>query len=167
MRQRVVIAMAIALKPSLLIADEPTTALDVTVQAQVMDLLATLKQETGMALLLISHDLGVVADIADRVVVMYAGKVVEEGPIRTVYDTASHPYTRALLTSIPRMDVVTSALPAIPGSPPSPYDRPPGCAFAARCPLARPRCVEDVPELRLLGSDHRSACHFAEEARES
>lgn len=163
MRQRVVIAMAVALEPRVLIADEPTTALDVTVQAQIMDLLATLQRDYGMAMLLISHDLGVVADVADRVAVMYAGRIVEYGPLRQVYDSPSHPYTRGLLESIPRMDLEARHLSAIPGSPPPPSDKPPGCAFAARCSMAVDLCREQEPVLREVGAAHSSACHFAKE----
>ena len=165
MRQRVVIAMAVALNPRVLIADEPTTALDVTVQAQIMDLLAALQQDYGMAMLLVSHDLGVVADVADRVAVMYAGRIVEYGPLREVYDTPGHPYTRGLLDSIPRMEVKADDLPAIPGTPPSPNAKPPGCAFAPRCPMATDLCREVEPALRVVGEGHTSACHFTENVR--
>lgn len=165
MRQRVVIAMAVALNPRVLIADEPTTALDVTVQAQIMDLLAALQQDYGMAMLLVSHDLGVVADVADRVAVMYAGRIVEYGPLREVYDTPGHPYTRGLLDSIPRMEVKVDDLPAIPGTPPSPNAKPPGCAFAPRCPMATDLCREVEPALRVVGEGHASACHFTENVR--
>lgn len=165
MRQRVVIAMAVALNPRVLIADEPTTALDVTVQAQIMDLLASLQEDYGMAMLLVSHDLGVVADVADKVAVMYAGRIVEHGPLREVYDNPSHPYTRGLLESIPRMDLTASELPAIPGTPPSPNAKPPGCAFAPRCPIATDLCREIEPQLEVVADGHTSACHLIEKVR--
>ncbi|WP_308797660.1 ABC transporter ATP-binding protein [Agromyces silvae] len=163
MRQRAVIAMAIALRPRLLIADEPTTALDVTVQAQIMELLERLRQENGMAMILISHDLGVVARYADRVSIMYAGRVVETGPLREVYDGPKHPYTRALMQSIPSEAVPGAPLRTIPGLPPSPNALPSGCAFHPRCPMARERCTVERPALRVLEGGQSSACHFAEE----
>ncbi|MDQ0788968.1 oligopeptide transport system ATP-binding protein [Streptomyces sp. B3I7] len=160
MRQRVMIAMALALEPALIIADEPTTALDVTVQAQVMDLLAELRREYAMGLVLITHDLGVVADVADRIAVMYAGRIVEEAPVHDLYKAPAHPYTRGLLDSIPRLDRKGSALDAIRGLPPSLTDIPPGCAFHPRCPRARDECLTDVPPLYAAGEDRGSACHF-------
>ncbi|TDD94228.1 ABC transporter ATP-binding protein [Jiangella asiatica] len=168
MRQRAMIAMAIANGPSLLIADEPTTALDVTIQAQVLDLLRVAQQETQAATLLITHDLGVVAELADRVVVMYAGRVVEQGDVTTIFTAPRHPYTVGLLESLPRLDRDVDELYPIPGSPPSLLDPPPGCPFHPRCPLARDRCRTERPELRVVGDGigdptHRSACHFAEE----
>ncbi|GLY22197.1 ABC transporter ATP-binding protein [Micromonospora sp. NBRC 101691] len=163
MRQRVVIAMALALGPRLLIADEPTTALDVTVQAQIMDLLRDLRRANGMAMILITHDLGVVADVADRVAVMYAGSVVETGPLRTVYDTPAHPYTRGLMNSIPTPEHAGARLTPIEGMPPAPHRMPTGCAFHPRCPLARPRCRTDRPALREITPGQLSACHYAEE----
>jgi oligopeptide transport system ATP-binding protein len=166
MRQRIMIAMALALDPVLLIADEPTTALDVTVQAQIMDLLGDLRDERGMALILISHDLGVVADAADRVTVMYAGHTVESGDLREVYDQPAHPYTRGLMSSLPRLDHPDDRLTPIKGSPPDLLALPPGCSFHPRCYLAADRCRGDVPALRTpmgLPVDHLSACHFAEE----
>jgi len=162
-RQRVMIAMAIANQPDLLIADEPTTALDVTTQAQVLDLLRDLQREMGLALLLITHDLGVVAGIADRVVVMYAGRVVEEGTVDAIFRRAAHPYTRALLASVPRTGDARGALRAIVGSPPDPGERPPGCAFAPRCTLAEDRCRTKVPDLRPVAEHHRAACVFGDQ----
>ena len=154
-RQRVVIAMALACGPDLLIADEPTTALDVTVQAQVLDLLAELARETGMALLLITHDLGVVSETVGKVLVMYAGRVVEQGPTAEMFARMSHPYTRALLAASPRE---TGGRPvAIPGQVPDPLHRPSGCAFAPRCARAQADCVASVPPLRGAGA-HRAAC---------
>ncbi|EGG45027.1 oligopeptide ABC transporter [Streptomyces griseoaurantiacus M045] len=160
MRQRVMIAMALALEPALIIADEPTTALDVTVQAQVMDLLAELRREYAMGLVLITHDLGVVADVADRIAVMYAGRIVEEAPVHDLYKAPAHPYTRGLLDSIPRLDRKGTELDAIRGLPPSLTDIPPGCAFHPRCPRARDECLTDVPPLYAAGEDRGSACHF-------
>ena len=163
MRQRVMIAMALALDPDILIADEPTTALDVTVQAQVMELLAELQAETGMGLILITHDLGVVADVADRVAVMYAGRIVETGPVRAIYHNAAHPYTEGLMASIPRLDQKGERLNPIKGSPPSLMRIPTGCPFHPRCPYARAICTEDLPLLHEVEPDRRSACHFFEE----
>ncbi len=155
MRQRVVIALAIACSPDLLIADEPTTALDVTVQHQVLTLLARLRREQGMAMILITHDLGVVAGRTDEIAVMYAGRVVEHAPTHTLFSEMRHPYTRALIESIPKLsDPSHTRLQAIPGRPPTVIDPPPGCAFAPRCPHSRPRCLTETPE---LSSDHRSA----------
>jgi oligopeptide/dipeptide ABC transporter ATP-binding protein len=162
-RQRVMIAMAIANRPEVLIADEPTTALDVTTQAQVLDLLRDLQQEMGLALLLITHDLGVVAGIADRVLVMYAGRVVEEGPVTEIFSRAAHPYTRALLASVPRRGDERGALRAIDGAPPDPGAVLPGCAFAPRCSLAADRCRAHLPELLPLDEHHRAACLFADQ----
>ncbi|HKJ54655.1 MAG TPA: ABC transporter ATP-binding protein [Nitriliruptoraceae bacterium] len=167
MRQRVMIAMALALDPAILIADEPTTALDVTVQAQVMDLLAELQDETGMGLILITHDLGVVAEVADRVAVMYAGRIVETGDIDDIYHMPAHPYTIGLMESLPQLDVKGSRLVPIPGSPPDLTRRPSGCAFHPRCRYAQQVCVDEDPALTppVPGMDRRlSACHFSEEA---
>jgi oligopeptide/dipeptide ABC transporter ATP-binding protein len=159
MRQRVMIAMALALGPDLLIADEPTSALDVTVQAQILELLATLQEQTGMALILVSHDLGVIAGETDDVAVMYAGRIVEHGPGDVVIGSPLHPYTRGLLGSIPHVDGPrTARLTPIPGSPPSAVRLPSGCAFHPRCPLARASCQRDVPSLSTVGRDHRIAC---------
>jgi oligopeptide/dipeptide ABC transporter ATP-binding protein len=160
-RQRVLIAMALACEPTVLIADEPTTALDVTVQAQILALVADLQHRLGIALVWISHDLGLVAGIADRVAVMYAGRIVEDGPRETVYRTPRHPYTRALLDARPVLGRPRDTLAAIPGRPPDPADRPPGCAFRPRCPVAAdPRCAVAVPELREVGPGHRAAVFY-------
>ncbi|WP_129306857.1 ABC transporter ATP-binding protein [Streptomyces sp. L2] len=160
MRQRIMIAMALALEPALIIADEPTTALDVTVQAQVMDLLAELQREYHMGLILITHDLGVVADVADRIAVMYAGKIVESAPVLDIYKSPAHPYTRGLLDSIPRLDQKGQELYAIKGLPPNLMHIPPGCAFHPRCPMAQDVCRTDVPPLYEVSGDRGSACHF-------
>jgi oligopeptide transport system ATP-binding protein len=165
MRQRVMIAMALALSPRLLIADEPTTALDVTVQAQIMDLLARLQSEEGMSLVLITHDLGVVADVADRVVLMYAGRVVETGPIREVYEHSGHPYTAGLMGSVPVLDGPRDRLTPIQGSPPDLLALPTGCSFHPRCQYADPLCTTDQPDLRTLPGRpvaHEAACHHPE-----
>ncbi|QXT39856.1 ABC transporter ATP-binding protein [Gymnodinialimonas ceratoperidinii] len=162
MRQRVGIAMAIACKPRLLIADEPTTALDVTVQAQILELLAEIQAEMGMAIMLVTHDLGVVARIADRVQVMYAGRVVETGPADGVFAETSMPYTRALLRSVPRVDVSDEGpLRPIQGSPPDVMRLPQGCSFAPRCDLAVAQCRVEEPPLINCGANHRAACIFA------
>ncbi|MGW7330433.1 ABC transporter ATP-binding protein [Streptomyces sp. NPDC054840] len=166
MRQRIMIAMALALEPSLIIADEPTTALDVTVQAQVMDLLAELRRELNMGLILITHDLGVVADVADKIAVMYAGRIVEAAPVHEIYKAPAHPYTRGLLDSIPRLDQKGQELYAIKGLPPNLVAIPPGCAFNPRCPMAQAVCRTDVPPLyRVTESpvERTSACHFWKE----
>lgn len=161
MRQRAMIAMAMACQPKLLIADEPTTALDVTIQAQVLDLMRALQKETGTAIILVTHDLGVVAEMADDVVVMYAGQIVESGPADAVFDEPLHPYTRALMDSIPVIDEERDRLRAIPGMVPSAAHFPGGCRFADRCALARPQCRERMPELRELRSAHFVRCHLA------
>ncbi|HYN92994.1 MAG TPA: ABC transporter ATP-binding protein [Pilimelia sp.] len=163
MRQRVMIAMSLALDPEVLIADEPTTALDVTVQAQIMDLLADLQTQRQMGLILITHDLGVVADVADRIAVMYAGRIVEEAAVHELYARPAHPYTLGLLESIPRIDEKGQQLRTIKGLPPSLLRIPSGCPFHPRCPMAQPVCVEKVPPLRELAPTRASACHFAEE----
>ncbi|MEV7342633.1 ABC transporter ATP-binding protein [Streptomyces sp. NPDC093544] len=163
MRQRIMIAMALALEPALIIADEPTTALDVTVQAQVMDLLAELQRELHMGLILITHDLGVVADVADRIAVMYAGRIVESSPVHDIYKAPAHPYTKGLLRSIPRLDQKGQELYAIKGLPPNLMHIPPGCAFNPRCPMAQDICRTDVPPLAEVDSPdgaRRSACFF-------
>ncbi|SDK93438.1 ABC transporter ATP-binding protein [Streptomyces indicus] len=147
MRQRIMIAMALALEPALIIADEPTTALDVTVQAQVMDLLAELQRELNMGLILITHDLGVVADVADKIAVMYAGRIVERAPVHDIYKAPAHPYTKGLLESIPRLDQKGQELYAIKGLPPNLMAIPPGCAFNPRCPRAQDICRTEVPPL--------------------
>ncbi|MEU4355455.1 ABC transporter ATP-binding protein [Streptomyces virginiae] len=166
MRQRIMIAMALALEPSLIIADEPTTALDVTVQAQVMDLLAELQRELNMGLILITHDLGVVADVADKIAVMYAGRIVEAAPVHEIYKAPAHPYTRGLLDSIPRLDQKGQELYAIKGLPPNLLRIPPGCAFNPRCPMAQEVCRSDVPPLYPVTESpvpRASACHFWKE----
>ncbi|MFC0526362.1 ABC transporter ATP-binding protein [Phytohabitans kaempferiae] len=163
MRQRVMIAMSLALDPEVLIADEPTTALDVTVQAQIMDLLADLQRERQMGLILITHDLGVVADVADRIAVMYAGRIVEEANVHELYAKPAHPYTIGLLESIPRIDEKGQQLRTIRGLPPSLINIPSGCPFHPRCPMAQAVCPEKLPPLLRLGSTRASACHFAEE----
>jgi oligopeptide/dipeptide ABC transporter ATP-binding protein len=166
MRQRVMIAMAVACGPRLLIADEPTTALDVTIQAQILDLLRSLNRERRMAILLVTHDLGVVAQTCERVMVMYAGRIVEQAPVRPLFRAPLHPYTRGLLASIPDIADRRERLSPIPGSPPYLGARIDGCAFAARCPLAIDRCRSERPLLRSLpavDADHLTACHRAEE----
>ena len=163
MRQRVMIAMALALDPAVIIADEPTTALDVTVQAQIVDLLLELQRENGMGIVLITHDLGVVAETADRVAVMYAGRIVETGAIDDVFGRPAHPYTVGLMNSIPRLDQIGSRLSPIVGSPPSLADIPPGCAFHPRCPRAQDVCRADDPALLEVVPGRRSACHFAKD----
>ena len=163
MRQRAMIAMSLALDPDVLIADEPTTALDVTVQAQIMDLLADIQQERHMGLILITHDLGVVAEVADRIAVMYAGRIVEQADVHQLYANPCHPYTRALLESIPRLDSKGTELRAIKGLPPTLTRIPPGCPFHPRCPRAEDRCREIDPPPVVLPGGHTSACLFAEE----
>jgi oligopeptide/dipeptide ABC transporter ATP-binding protein len=157
LRQRVMIAMALACGPKLLIADEPTTALDVTVQLQILELIARLRRETGLAVLLISHDLGLVAEYAGRVAVMYAGRIVETGPARRLFARPRHPYTTGLLAARPRLHGPREALAAIPGTVPSPRLRPPGCPFAPRCARRLGRCNVDMPPLAGVGG-HRVAC---------
>ena len=147
MQQRVMIAMALASEPQLLIADEPTTALDVTIQAQILDLLRDLKQRLGMAMLLITHNLGIVGDLADRVAVMYAGQIVELAPARELLRRPLHPYTKALMNSVPKLSGGAQRLTAIPGNVPRIGNFPPGCRFAPRCPLAKPQCSQAIPEL--------------------
>tara|TARA_R100001039_G_C1854470_1_gene116391 strand:+ start:760 stop:1803 length:1044 start_codon:yes stop_codon:yes gene_type:complete len=163
MRQRVVIAIALACNPSLLIADEPTTALDVTVQKQILDLLARLQREHDMAMILITHDLGVVASRADHIAVMYAGRVVEYAPAKTLFTAMKHPYTEALFNSIPRInDPSHTRLQAIPGRPPQLVEPAPGCAFAPRCQYAQPRCWQQTPPVVAVDGedDHRHACFY-------
>lgn len=159
MRQRVMIAMALACEPKLLIADEPTTALDVTIQAQILELMKDLKEKTGTSIILITHDLGVVAGVASRVVVMYAGKVVEFGPVKEVFYNARHPYTWGLLKSVPRLDdMKKQRLASIEGQPPDLFKPPVGCAFAARCDYAMKICQEMQPDFTNVGTDHGAAC---------
>jgi len=162
MRQRAMIAMALACDPDILIADEPTTALDVTIQAQIIDLMISLQDRTGSAIVMITHDLGVVADVADKVLVMYAGRPAEHGETDDVFYNPMHPYTWGLLDSLPRHDVdKKEELCPIKGQPPSLVNVPSGCAFHPRCPHAKPVCKEKVPELRTIHGEHKAACHFA------
>lgn len=158
MRQRVMIAMGLACEPRLLIADEPTTALDVTIQAQILELMRSLQQEFGTAIVLITHDLGVVAEVADEVVVMYAGRIVERGPVHTLFNEPQHPYTVGLLGSIPRLDVEHQRLASIEGQVPTPMQMPPGCSFADRCPFVLAQCRLSRPQLRDVGPGHQAAC---------
>ena len=158
MRQRVMIAIAIACRPKLLIADEPTTALDVTIQAQILDLLRDLQAELGMSVILISHDLGVIAEFARRVLVMYAGRVVESAPSRALFHRPMHPYTSGLLSAIPPLDRDVDRLPTIPGSIPDPNRRIPGCRFSPRCAEAEAVCRTTVPDLVAVGDDHYARC---------
>jgi oligopeptide transport system ATP-binding protein len=163
MRQRILVAMSIALEPELLIADEPTTALDVTVQAQILELLDRLRRELDMAVLLITHDLGVVSEVADRVAVMYAGRIVETGLADDLLVRPAHPYTEALLRAMPQAGDADEDLPAIPGGPPDPMRLPPGCSFAPRCRWAVDRCRVERPELLDQAGARASACHRATE----
>jgi len=164
MRQRLMIAMALACSPSLILADEPTTALDVTIQAQILELMKDLSRRLGIAMVLITHNLGVVARYADRVNVMYAGKLVEQGPARDLYARPHHPYTMGLLRSVPRLDEPRKAkLHPIDGQPPDLTRLPPGCAFAPRCRYAITRCQDEVPPLMRVGAEHLSACWVAEQ----
>jgi oligopeptide/dipeptide ABC transporter ATP-binding protein len=184
MRQRVMIAMALSCKPALLIADEPTTALDVTIQAQILELLRKLQRETGMAIMLITHDLGVVAENADVVAVMYASRVVEFAGVEELFDRPQHPYTRGLFNAVPRLGEAAARLEAIPGAVPNPAQFPPGCKFHPRCAMTRQKtgesgdvlqvrvdqhqekvmrvCAGEEPTLRQIGPEHWAACHFAE-----
>ncbi|MFO7171463.1 MAG: ABC transporter ATP-binding protein [Bacillota bacterium] len=163
MRQRVMIAMALSCNPKLLIADEPTTALDVTIQAQILDLMRKLKKELGMAIMLITHDLGVVAEMCERVVVMYAGKVVEEADVVSLFKQPLHPYTEGLLQSIPRLDEDRERLHVIEGVVPNPLNMPQGCRFHPRCPYAIDKCREVEPPLEPVGDGRFVACHVAAE----
>ena len=158
MRQRVMIAMAIACNPKLLIADEPTTALDVTIQAQILELLRGLQEELGMGIVMITHDLGVVSSFSDRVVVMYAGRIVEAATAASIFERPAHPYTRGLLASLPSTEEDRPRLSAIPGTVPPPFAFPSGCRFRPRCAHAAPRCAEVVPPLEPVGTGHRAAC---------
>ena len=158
MRQRVMIAMALSLTPALLLADEPTTALDVTIQAQILDLLRSLQEEFRMAVVLITHDLGVVAEFVDRVAVMYAGRIAETAPVASLYQNPRHPYTQGLLASIPSLDDELDRLTAIPGTVPNPYELPDGCRFAPRCSHAMPACKAAAPRLRTDADGHGAAC---------
>ncbi len=168
MRQRVMLAMAVACDPALLLADEPTTALDVTVQAQILALLSDLKQRKGMSVLLITHDLGVVAELADRVAVMYAGKIVEVAPVLELFERPAHPYSIGLLRSRPSLERASDRLRAIPGVVPNPLELPSGCRFRTRCPIARDSCALEEPPLAPVegSADHLAACPFGAEARD-
>jgi peptide/nickel transport system ATP-binding protein len=159
-RQRVMIALALACRPSLVIADEPTTALDVVMQAQILELLERLREQLGLALILISHDLGVLAETCDRIAVMYAGRIVETGPVRAVFDAPQHPYTKRLLDSLPVIGGPRELAPPIPGGPPDPGELPQGCRFMPRCPYAAEVCLQDPP-LREVRPAQAAACHFA------
>jgi oligopeptide/dipeptide ABC transporter ATP-binding protein len=161
LRQRVMIAMALSSRPALLIADEPTTALDVTIQAQILALLRDLQQSSGMSILLITHDLGVVAEMCDRVAVMYAGRIVEQAPIDELFDQPQHPYTVGLMNAIPRPDLPGVAPRPIEGAPPDMAHPPSGCPFHPRCPYREPVCLVEMPAMRSVGAAHRAACHFA------
>ncbi|MCD1159183.1 ABC transporter ATP-binding protein [Peribacillus frigoritolerans] len=158
MRQRIMIAMAMSCDPTLLIADEPTTALDVTIQAQILELMRKLKEEKGTAIMLITHDLGVVAEMCDRVVVMYAGKVVEEADILEIFENPKHPYTKGLLNSVPKMGQKTNRLESIPGNVPIPTNMPKGCKFAPRCSQAMDICQEQDPDLLQIAEGHQCRC---------
>jgi oligopeptide/dipeptide ABC transporter ATP-binding protein len=163
MRQRAMIAMALSTNPKLLIADEPTTALDVTIQAQVIDLMKDLVSDFNMGIVFITHDLGVIAQTADRVAVMYLGKLVEQGPVRQVIRTPVHPYTKGLLNAIPKTEDLDAELTPVPGDIPSPLERPDGCVFHTRCSVARPDCSDAIPPMTSFGRDHRAACFVAAE----
>jgi oligopeptide/dipeptide ABC transporter ATP-binding protein len=163
MRQRVVIAMALVMNPALVIADEPTTALDVTIQAQILELLQQLQSRFGTSILLITHDLGVVAETVSRVIVMYGGEIVEEAQVKTLFADPHHPYTEGLLAAMPRLGVARERLRTIPGTVPPPTRWPTGCRFHDRCPYAWERCTTEHPPLYQIGSAHVSRCHLAEE----
>ncbi len=163
MRQRVMIAMALILEPALLIADEPTTALDVTIQAQILELLRELRERTNMAVLLITHDLGVIAEMASRVLVMYAGEIVEEAPVNMIFSSPAHPYTEGLLAAVPTLDITRDRLQTIPGTVPPATEWPAGCRFRDRCPHAWDRCETDAPALLQLSPAHRARCHLIQE----
>ena len=161
-RQRVMIAMALVCKPKILIADEPTTALDVTIQAQILDLMENLKQKTGTSILFITHDLGVVAEVSDDAVVMYSGRVVEKGDVRSIFASPSHPYTKGLLASIPKLGECAEELESIPGNVPNPKYMPQGCKFAPRCSCAFDKCREEEPGFYDVGEGHMSRCWLCE-----
>lgn len=165
MRQRAMIAMALSTKPKLLIADEPTTALDVTIQAQVIDLMKDLVAEFGMGIIFITHDLGVIAQTADKVAVMYLGNLVEQGSVRNVIRDPAHPYTQGLLNALPKLDDLGAPLTPVPGDIPSPLERPSGCVFHTRCPKREPRCEVEVPEKFHIGDERITACYVEAEAR--
>ena len=165
MRQRVMIAIAMCCQPEILIADEPTTALDVTVQAQILNLMKALREETGTAIMLITHDLGVIADVCDRVAVMYCGCVVEEGTVEDVLRNPRHPYTKGLIDSVPRVDRMEKYLYNIPGTVPQLHQLPQGCRFADRCPRCTKACREKMPEVTMVDSDHSVRCFMCEDER--
>jgi len=158
MKQRVVIAIALACNPKLLLADEPTTALDVTIQAQVLDLMCNLKEKLDTSMIFITHDLGIVAEICDRVAVMYAGRIIEQGTLEEVFNHTKHPYTEGLFNSLPNIEDRTAELQPIPGLMPDPTKLPKGCAFAPRCPYARPECIETVQTERSFSDTHKVLC---------
>ncbi|MQF70246.1 ABC transporter ATP-binding protein, partial [SAR202 cluster bacterium AD-804-J14_MRT_500m] len=158
MKQRVVGAIAMACDPAVIIADEPTTALDVTIQMQYLKLLKDIQAETGMAIIFITHDFGIVARMCDRVAVMYAGRIVEDGPVRDIFNSPSHPYTEALIGSVPKLEEKVDRLYQIEGQPPQLYDLPVGCRFANRCPHVQPRCEEAYPPVFEIDDNHRAAC---------
>ncbi|MFB5761556.1 ABC transporter ATP-binding protein [Paenibacillus medicaginis] len=163
MRQRVMIAMAMVCNPKLLIADEPTTALDVTIQAQILDLMRELQQKEGTSILMITHDLGVVAEMCDRVVIMYAGQVVEETDVKTLFKNPQHPYTKSLLASLPQLNSEQDRLASIPGQVPNPLDMPEGCRFAPRCQFAQDICRANAPELEEVEAGHKCRCLLQQE----
>ncbi|WP_149093845.1 ABC transporter ATP-binding protein [Paenibacillus terrae] len=163
MRQRVMIAMAMVCNPKLLIADEPTTALDVTIQAQILDLMRDLQKSEGTSILMITHDLGVVAEMCDRVVIMYAGQVVEETDVKTLFKNPKHPYTQSLLASLPQLNSEQDRLASIPGQVPNPLDMPAGCRFAPRCQFAKEICREEAPVLKEVESGHKCRCLLQQE----
>jgi len=166
MRQRAMIAMALSCNPDLLIADEPTTALDVTIQAQIMELLVKLQEEFDMSILLITHDLGVIAESTESMAVMYAGRIVEEGTTRDVFASPGHPYTKGLIKSVPRLDSIREKLSVIDGNVPDPADLPPGCPFNPRCPFADERCRTELPELEIAENNHRTRCFYRDRVKE-
>jgi peptide/nickel transport system ATP-binding protein/oligopeptide transport system ATP-binding protein len=168
MRQRAMLAIALAGGPELLLADEPTTALDVTIQDQILKLLLRLRRELSMSIVLVTHDLGIIAETCDRMAVLYSGRIMETGPVETVLERPAHPYTVGLINSVPQARHARRHLAAIPGAPPDPLALPPGCRFAPRCRLASPDCLLGLPELRLLATDHETACihPYAEVRRE-
>ena len=163
MSQRVMIAMALSCDPELLIADEPTTALDVTIQAQILDLMKKLQKEAQSSILLITHDLGVVAEMCSRVIVMYAGKIVEEAPVGPLFNSPTHPYTQGLIASVPKLGSGVKVLPSIPGSVPDLASMPKGCRFAPRCKYATAKCHEKEPELVTVGENQRCRCWLKQE----
>ncbi len=158
MRQRVVGAIGISCQPQVLIADEPTTSLDVTIQAQYLKLLKDIQKDSDLSIIFITHDFGIVAKMCDRVAVMYAGRIVEHGSVRDIFNNPSHPYTEALLASVPRMDRVVDRLFSIEGQPPPLHDLPVGCAFADRCPVVMDKCRDAYPEIKAVSDGHTAAC---------